>query len=144
VTKVVRRAVLIRRPVDDVFAFHGDAANLDRVLPGGAMRVVGETRLARDRVLDVVVGIPPVRARGSLVVREWDPPHFFLDAQYEGPFALWEHRHRFEPRPGATWMEDEITFALPPTRLRWERPLELGVRAFLAAKLARTKRALEG
>jgi ligand-binding SRPBCC domain-containing protein len=52
------------------------------------------------------------------MVREFDPPHRFVDAQLRGPFARWEHRHRFvegpeSDAPGArsgTWVEDRVTY----------------------------------
>jgi ligand-binding SRPBCC domain-containing protein len=55
-----------------------------------------------------------------VMVREFDPPFRFVDAQLWGPFARWEHRHRFleEPEregghaPG-TLVEDRVTYRLP-------------------------------
>jgi hypothetical protein len=54
-------------------------------------------------------------------VREFDPPHRFVDVQLWGPFARWEHRHRFVEGPPAegaggpagTWVEDRVTYRLP-------------------------------
>src|SRR5215467_901825 len=55
-----------------------------------------------------------------VMVREFDPPFRFVDVQLWGPFARWEHRHRFlagpftaGPGPVGTWMEDRVTYRLP-------------------------------
>jgi ligand-binding SRPBCC domain-containing protein len=60
----------------------------------------------------------PVRWR--VMIREFDPPYRFVDVQLHGPFARWEHRHRFaeEPAPdgtgaAGTWVDDRVTYRLP-------------------------------
>ena len=60
-----------------------------------------------------------LRVRGVPVgwltaIREWDPPHRFVDEQLRGPYALWHHTHSFEAHPGGgTLMRDEVRYALP-------------------------------
>ena len=39
----------------------------------------------------------PIRWR--VMIREFDPPYRFVDVQLWGPFARWEHRHRFVAGP---------------------------------------------
>ena len=61
--------------------------------------------------------------RWRVMVREFDPPYRFVDVQLWGPFARWEHRHRFDRaaaarRPGGpgitgTWVKDRVTYRLP-------------------------------
>ncbi|HEU4390267.1 MAG TPA: SRPBCC family protein [Blastocatellia bacterium] len=42
-----------------------------------------------------------------------DPPSFFQDRMTAGPFASFEHDHRFEEVAGVTLMRDEIRFRAP-------------------------------
>ncbi len=113
----LRREQRLPRPIDEVFAFFGDARNLEAITPP----------LLRFRVLtpDPIAMGPGaliryrLRVRGLPVgwltaIREWDPPHRFVDQQLRGPYALWHHTHTFEPDgEDATIMRDEVRYALP-------------------------------
>jgi ligand-binding SRPBCC domain-containing protein len=115
----LRREQRLARPIDEVFAFFGDARNLEAITPpllrfrvmdsGAAAITMGAGTLIRYRL----------RVRGMPVgwltaIREWDPPQRFVDEQLRGPYALWHHTHTFE-RDGedATIMRDEVRYALP-------------------------------
>jgi ligand-binding SRPBCC domain-containing protein len=104
---------------EDVFAFFGDARNLEAITPP----------LLRFRVIDpdaIVMGsgaliryrlrVHRVPVGWLTAIRAWDPPHRFVDEQLRGPYALWHHTHTFEPHPdhdGDTLMRDVVRYALP-------------------------------
>ena len=77
--------------------------------------------LAAGAVLDFRVRLLGWPIRWRVMVREFDPPYRFVDVQLWGPFARWEHRHRFvtgspdEGGPGiaGTWVKDRLTYRLP-------------------------------
>ncbi len=119
---ILERRMWLPRARTDVFEFFADPRNLPRIQP----------RWARPRW---VVG-PPRRGAGGAPGEFWvagpprggggiggavDPPHRFVDAQVRGPFARWEHRHRFVVGPAreeagapeGTWVEDRVTYRLP-------------------------------
>ena len=119
---ILERRVWLARPRPEVFDFFADPANLPRIQPAWARpRWIAPppARLTAGAVLDFRVPSLPVAWR--VMIREFDPPHRFVDVQLRGPFARWEHRHRFVegPRsdePGAapgTWLEDRVTYRLP-------------------------------
>jgi len=111
------------RPRAAVFAFVADPHHLERVSPPRARLrwLVPPPALGAGAVLDFRLSILGVPTRWRMFVREWDPPYRFVDAQVRGPFARWEHRHRFlegpeDDRPTAragTWVEDRVTYRLP-------------------------------
>jgi ligand-binding SRPBCC domain-containing protein len=111
---VLERRVWVARPRPEVFAFFADPRNLERLHPAWARPrwlAPPPARLAAGAVLDFrTAGLP---ARWRVIVREFDPPYRFVDAQLVGPFARWEHRHRFEEGADGTWVEDRITYRLP-------------------------------
>jgi len=118
---ILERRVWLPRPRSEIFEFFADPHNLTRVQPRWARpRWVQEPppRLAAGAVLDFRV--PALPGVWRMMVREFDPPHRFVDAQLRGPFARWEHRHRFlegvsaeEPGPPGTWVEDRVTYRMP-------------------------------
>src|SRR3954454_11619450 len=96
---VLRREQRLDAPPEAVFPFFADARNLEAITPP----------LLRFRMLTpepIAMGAGTrlryrLRVRGVPVswlteVREWPPPHRFVDVQLEGPYALWEHTHTFE------------------------------------------------
>lgn len=60
----------------------------------------------------IEVGIGPVRKRW--IAEHEITPTGFIDRQIEGPFALWEHEHRFEAiTPKTSRLTDSIRYRLP-------------------------------
>jgi hypothetical protein len=112
---VLETRVWLARPRAQVFAFFADPGNLARVSPP-ALRLRLLTPLATlhaGAVLDfraVWLGLP---LRWRTYVREYDPPYRFVAVQVRGPWAHWEHRHRFLDDGGGTLVEDRVTYRLP-------------------------------
>ena len=119
---ILERRMWLPRARTDVFEFFADPRNLPRIQPRWARPrwVVEPPRgLAVGALLDFRV--PGLPGAWRVIVREFDPPHRFVDAQVRGPFARWEHRHRFAVGPArdeagapeGTWVEDRVTYRLP-------------------------------
>ena len=112
----LRRRQWIPRPIDEVFVFFSDARNLEeitpswlgfRILTAGPIRIAGGTRIRyRLRLHGIPVG-------WETEIREWNPPNRFVDVQLRGPYQLWHHTHRFEPKDGGTLMTDIVRYRLP-------------------------------
>jgi len=121
---VLERRFWLPHPRARVFAFFADPRHLALVQPASARLrwlVPPPERLEAGSVLDFSARILGVPIRWRVIIRELDAPYRFVDAQLLGPFARWEHRHRFlegperegEPGPGGTWIEDRVTYRLP-------------------------------
>ena len=114
---ILERRVWLPRPRPEVFAFFADPRNLERLHPVWARprwRVPPPARLSAGALLEFRAGAFPGRWR--VIVREFDPPYRFVDTQLAGPFARWDHRHRFAEGAdgeGGTWVEDRVTYRLP-------------------------------
>jgi ligand-binding SRPBCC domain-containing protein len=142
-------------PIEQVFAFFADPANLPRLMPPAL-----STRIERIEPTPVP-GLPaaagtdiqitfrpisflPVRLGWVARIVELVPPSYFIDEQQSGPFQYFHHRHGFlsETRNSivGTLVTDDIDFVLPLGFLgRVASPL---VRLQLVAAFAARRRRL--
>jgi ligand-binding SRPBCC domain-containing protein len=122
---VLERRFWLPRPRAEVFEFFARPANLALVQPPSMpLRWISAppASLAAGAVLDFRVRALGISTRWRVMVRELDRPYRFVDVQLVGPFARWEHRHRFLEGGGSdgapagaagTWVEDRVTYRLP-------------------------------
>ncbi len=112
---ILESRVWLARARTDVFAFFTESSNLVLLTPASfGLRVVGGPHaLSNGAVVDLQMSWLGVPVRWRAFIREWDPPYRFVDVQVRGPYARWEHRHRFLEERGGTWVEDRVTYRLP-------------------------------
>ena len=108
--------IWLARPIEEVFAFFSDAANLDSITPPWlSFRTI--TRQPIEMHAGTVIDYK-LRVRGFPVswrteITEWEPPYHFLDEQIRGPYRLWIHAHEFQSRNGGTLVCDNVRYAVP-------------------------------
>ncbi len=110
------REALLPAPVAEAFAWHARPGALERLLPSwGDVRVLSRTGgLENGARVELSVPAGPLRVKWLIEHRDVDPPHEFRDLSLRGPFPLWDHRHRFEPRGAAECtLVDRIDYACP-------------------------------
>lgn len=112
---ILESRVWLARTRAEVFAFFADSSHLLLITsPAFRLRLVGgPTTLSTGAVLDMRLQWLGVPIRWRAFIREWDPPYRFVDVQVRGPYARWEHRHRFLEEGDGTWVEDRVTYRLP-------------------------------
>lgn len=113
--RTVRRRQTIDASIDDVFAFFARAENLESITPP-ALRFELESqpgKLAAGSSIRYRLRLHGIPFGWMTLIATWHPPHEFVDVQLRGPYALWEHRHTFEVRDGATVMHDAVDYVLP-------------------------------
>ena len=112
---ILESRVWLARTRAEVFAFFADPSHLLLITPPAfRLRLVGgPPALSTSAVLDMRLQWLGVPIRWRAFIREWDPPYRFVDVQVRGPYARWEHRHRFLEEGGGTWVEDRVTYRLP-------------------------------
>ncbi|MCX6366707.1 MAG: SRPBCC family protein [Armatimonadetes bacterium] len=103
-----------------LFAFHDGTEALTKITPPGTrVRLIdAPAKLTQGVVFTLVVSQPPVfvplRWRCEFLI--WEPPLRFVDRQVpgSGPFAFWEHEHRFEALDAKrSQLTDTITYTPP-------------------------------
>ncbi len=132
---VLEREQWIPASLEEVVAFFADAANLDALTPQWLRFRILSTlpiEMRQGACLEYQLRLAGVPVRWRTRIAKWDPPYGFVDVQERGPYAQWEHSHRFRPCADGVWMADVVRYALPFGPLG-ELAHALGVRATLAA-----------
>jgi ligand-binding SRPBCC domain-containing protein len=111
---ILESRVWLAKARSDVFAFFVDPRNLPLLTPPRfRLRLLSEPApMAAGSVYDFELSWFGVPLRWRSFIREFDPPYRFVDVQVRGPYARWEHRHRFLEEHGGTRVEDRVTYRL--------------------------------
>lgn len=104
-------------PVEEVFAWHTRAGAFERFNPPWRpVRMVKAPRSLRDgETIEIELPlIGPVSIPWKLVHKDYRENEQFRDEQVTGPFAEWQHTHRFISQGADSCaMRDEINFRAP-------------------------------
>jgi uncharacterized protein (TIGR01777 family) len=63
--------------------------------------------------IELLMRMGPVPVRWVALHDRYEEPRMFRDIQLRGPFARWEHEHRFEAVPGGAALTDHVAYELP-------------------------------
>jgi ligand-binding SRPBCC domain-containing protein len=115
---IVRSRSWVAAPIDEVFAFFDDPANLSRLMPPPvAIRLV-RIEPAPPRpgsFFEFRYGLGPVQRSWTVRLVDRVPNERFVDETLSGPMARFHHSHSFRPaRRRGTWIEDRIDFHVGP------------------------------
>ena len=115
-TEEFRYRTRIEAPAEEVFRWHTRPGALERLTPPWEpVEVIERTGGINDGdrvVLRMRLG--PFSQKWVAEHRDYREGRQFCDIQREGPFARWEHTHRFEPDgPNACYLDDRVAYVLP-------------------------------
>ncbi len=106
----------VARPLAEVFDFFSRAENLEALTPPWLnFKILGvkPEPVQQGTLINYSLRVHGIPLRWTSEIVEWGPPHRFVDLQLRGPYKLWRHEHRFEPKDGGTLISDTINIALP-------------------------------
>jgi ligand-binding SRPBCC domain-containing protein len=156
-----RRQTRIRAPFDEVWGFHSTTDGLEALTPE-FMRLEVESVTGPDGAPDPdeldagsrielsvrPFGIGPSQRMVSVITERTldDEAGMFRDVMESGPFASWEHTHRFFADGDETVLVDRVEYSLPGGRVgRALSPLgRIGLAPMFRDRHRTTKRLLEG
>ena len=106
----------VPRPMDEVFAFFGDAQNLELVTPPHLRFKVlrsSTNPLQAGTLIDYKLQLHGIPFRWQSLIGEWNPVTHFSDTQIRGPYKKWHHTHTFFEQDGGTLIRDHALYRLP-------------------------------
>ena len=113
---VLKRSQWCPHPIEDVFAFFSDAANLELLTPPWLhFKIItpGPIEMRTNAVIDYRLNLHGIPLRWQTKIVCWKPPDGCEDLQVKGPYRLWHHTHTFEAVDGGTLLSDCVEYALP-------------------------------
>lgn len=118
----LRRTLWLPRPLPEVFAFFGDARNLERITPPELrFRITSPIppEMQAGVQMDYRLALFGMPIRWKTLITVWRPGEYFVDEQVEGPYRMWVHHHRFSAEAGGTRVRDEVRYRLPLAPAGW-------------------------
>lgn len=117
-TYLLKKEIVIAAPIEQVWKFFSDPANLEKITPPymnfRVTKQPGAEEIHSGMLIEYKVSpVLHIPMKWVTLIQTADPLKRFTDKQLKGPYALWEHTHTFERVPGGTLMRDAVTYALP-------------------------------
>lgn len=109
------REQFVPRPLTEVFAFFEKPENLATITPpslGFRILTPSPIRMRKGAIIDYTIQVGGLPLRWRTLIRDYDPPHRFVDEQVKGPYALWHHTHSFVAVDGGTIIQDEVYYGV--------------------------------
>jgi len=112
---IFERRSVMPAPAEEVFAYHARPGAFGRLVPPWSrVRLLDESGDLSGGSIAFDVRVGPVRRRWVGETGSALPGAQFVDRQVEGPFASWEHVHRFVPvDAGHSELVDHVEYRLP-------------------------------
>lgn len=113
---LLRSETVVPRPLEEVFAFFGNAANLEIMTPAWIkFHILTPQPIAMHEgcILDYKLRIHGLPLKWQSEITAWDPPYRFIDESRRGPYKWWRHEHTFETVDGGTRVTDEVHYGVP-------------------------------
>ena len=116
-TYILEHWQIIERSRHETFAFFADAVNLERITPPFLRFRILTPRpilMYAGALIAYQLNLFGLPCRWKTLIEEWTPEERFVDAQLDGPYALWHHTHTFEViDANHTRVRDRVLYRLP-------------------------------
>src|SRR5512135_573579 len=86
-TYLIEREQWLARPIEEVFAFYGDATNLEAITPAWLRFSVitpAPIVMGAGTLIEYRLRWRRIPLRWTTIIEAWEPPHRFVDTQLQG------------------------------------------------------------
>jgi ligand-binding SRPBCC domain-containing protein len=101
------------RPITDIFPFFSEARNLQELTPpwlNFQVLTPDPIVMRPGALIDYRIRIHGLPIPWRTEIKEWNPPHRFVDVQLWGPYTLWHHTHTFTEEEKGTLCRDDVRY----------------------------------
>lgn len=103
--------------LEKAWDFFSDPRNLERITPKdlgfNILSKVDKRAYAGQIITYKIQLFPMITTNWVTEITQVNEPHFFIDEQRFGPYAMWHHEHWFEPTAKGTAIIDKVSYKLP-------------------------------
>jgi len=111
---IVETQLFLPRPLEIVFPFFADAANLETITPPWVRFEIvtpGPIAMRAGALIQYRLRLHGVPLRWQSEITAWEPPRRFVDEQRRGPYRTWIHEHTFTESKGGCEVRDFVRYA---------------------------------
>ncbi len=104
----------------EVFPFFSDTKNLEKITPPWLnFKVLNQStnEINVGTLINYKISVKGVPLKWRTEIKDWNPPHQFVDDQLKGPYTKWHHTHSFDEYPTGTLMRDKVVYEVPMGRV---------------------------
>lgn len=103
--------------IEEAWKFFSDPKNLKVITPeymGFDITAGGDRPMFAGQIIQyIVTPVAGIKTKWVTEITHVQEPHYFVDEQRFGPYALWHHKHFFREIEGGVEMEDVVDYKLP-------------------------------
>ena len=107
----------INASIEECWAFFSSPRNLQKITPktmGFQITDFDEKNMYAGQIIQYKVSpLAGLKLRWTTEITIVKDKEYFIDEQRFGPYALWHHKHFFEPTANGVKMTDVVHYALP-------------------------------
>jgi ligand-binding SRPBCC domain-containing protein len=107
----------INASIDECWSFFSSPRNFQKITPetmGFQITDFDGKKMYAGQIIQYKVSpIPGLKLRWTTEITFVKDKEYFIDEQRFGPYALWHHKHFFEPTENGVKMTDVVHYALP-------------------------------
>ena len=113
---VMRTECTVARPLDEVFEFFSNAANLQILTPGWLhfnILTPQPIEMHLGKKIDYKLRVHGIPLRWTSEITVWEPNRRFIDELRRGPYTHWHHEHLFEECDEGARVIDVVHYGVP-------------------------------
>ncbi len=113
----IKTELFFTQNVEELWEFISDPSNLSNITPADmALHVLSDQTGEMYPGMIIEYSVRPllgIKTKWVTEITQVEEGKYFVDEQRIGPYKMWHHEHRLEPKDGGVIMKDIVSYQLP-------------------------------